>query len=293
MPNVFKFTRVLTFAACFLSCLLWAQTAAQVTTGADPKTALVDKAWELLRDGTKEKGTEHRASAVRALSLLQGERRAVSLAIRALSDSKSEVRTAAATALGEMHATTSIPNLKVALSDKELTVVLAAAHSLINLKDTTPFEVYYAILTGDRKGSGLISGQLAILKDPKKMALLGFREGIGYLPFGDIGYTAVRTMTKDGSAPVRATAAKALADDADPVTQNMLAQEALSDKSELVRIAALEAISKRGDPAAIDKITTALNDPKSSVKYAAAAAILHLDDLYLDDLSRRKRKPRK
>lgn len=288
MANALKVANVLLLTAVVFPPFLNAQVAPQTTAKADSKATLASNAWNLLRDGTKEKGVDHRASAVRALSLLEGDRRAIALATHALSDLKPQVRTAAATALGEMHATSAIPNLKDALSDKELSVVLAAAHSLLTLKDTTPYDTYYAILTGSRKGSGMISDQLGILRDPKKMALLGVREGIGYIPFGDIGYTAVRTVTKDSSAPVRATAAKVLADDPDPVTQNMLAQEAVSDKSELVRIAALEAVAKRGDPSAIEKITDDLHDSKYGVRYAAAAAILHLDEL-----SRRKSKTRK
>ncbi len=288
MASALKAANVLLLAACVFPTFLDAQVTPQPVTKTEPKTTLASKAWDLLRSGTKEKGADHRASAVRALSLLRGEKRAVALATLALSDPNAEVRTAAATALGELRATSAIPSLKDALADKELTVVLAAAHSLLSLKETSSYDAYYAILTGDRKGSGMISGQVAMLKDPKKMALLGLREGIGYIPFGDIGYTAVRTVTKDSSAPVRAAAAKVLADDPDPVTQNMLAQEAVADKSELVRIAALEAVAKRGDSSAIEKIADALNDPKQGVRYAAAAAILHLDDL-----SRRERKARK
>jgi HEAT repeat protein len=281
-----KFTYVLLAVPCVFSCRLTAQSTAPAA--AQSQATLVGKASQLLRDGTKEKGTEHRAAAVRALSLIQGEKWAVALATGALTDSKPEVRKAGATALGEMHATSSIPNLKEALSDRDLTVVLAAAHSLLILKDKSPYDVYYAILTGDRKGGGLISDQLAVLRDPKKMALLGFREGLGYVPFGDMGYTAMRAVTQDSSAPVRAAAARMLADDPDPVTQNMLAQEVVSDKSELVRIGALEAIAKRDDPAAIEKIAAALNDPKYAVRYAAAATILRLNGI-----SRRKKNIRK
>lgn len=288
MASALKVANVFLLAACVFPNFLNAQVTPQPVTKTDPKTTLTSKAWDLLRSGTKEKGADHRASAVRSLSLLRGEKRAVALATLALNDPNAEVRTAAATALGELHATSAIPSLKEALADRELTVVLAAAHSLLSLKETSSYDVYYALLTGDRKVGGMISGQVAILKDPKKMALLGLREGIGYIPFGDIGYTAVRTVTKDSSAPVRAAAAKVLASDPDPVTQNMLAQEAVADKSDLVRIAALEAVAKRGDPSAIEKIADALHDSKYGVRYAAAAAILRLDYL-----SRRKIKTRK
>ena len=55
------------------------------------------------------------------------------MAERALSDRHPKVRAAAARALGPMGFVSSIPKLKVALRDKEPTVVLAAAHSLFLL----------------------------------------------------------------------------------------------------------------------------------------------------------------
>jgi HEAT repeat protein len=55
--------------------------------------------------------------------------------------------------------------------------------------------------------------------------------------------------------------------------------QACSDKSWLVRAAALDAISHRGDPDLISQIEPQLSDEKSAVRYAAAAAIIHLADL--------------
>ena len=249
---------------------------------ADSKTAtserpLKDQAWKLLLDGIKEKSTAKRAIAVRVLSLLKGEARAMTLASRALDDSKYQVRVAAALALGELHATSAIPKLKAALSDEEPVVVLAVAHSLLSMRDTDAYEVYYEILTGERKGSkGLVAGELDTLKDPKKMALLGFQEGIGFVPFAGLGYSAVKTIVKDDNSPVRAAAAKVLGDDSDPTTEEALVQAATTDKSALVRTAALDALGRRGNPAVISRIAPAMADDRDSVKYTAAAVILHL-----------------
>lgn len=238
------------------------------------------QAWDLLLSGIKENSTSKRATAVRVLSLLTGESRAVTLAGHALTDSKAEVRAAAAIALGELHAKSAIPKLEEALSDKEPLVALAAAHSLLTMKDTLAYEVYYEILTGERKGSkGLVGGQLETLKDPKKMALLGFQEGIGFVPFAGMGYTAIRTIVKDDSSPVRAAAAKVLADDPDSATEDALVKAATDEKHELVRIASLDALARRGNPGVIDRIAPALSDDKDSVQYTAAAAIVHLSDI--------------
>jgi HEAT repeat protein len=245
-----------------------------------PSKAVKDQAWDLLRSGIEENSTSKRATAVRVLSLLTGETRAVTLASRALSDTKPPVRVAAAIALGELRAKSAIPKLEEALSDKEPLVVLAAAHSLLTMKDTLAYEVYYEILSGERKGSkGLVAGELDTLKDPKKMALLGFQEGIGFVPFASMGYTAIRTIVKDDSSPVRAAAARVLADDPDSATEDALVTAATGDKHELVRTACLDALARRGDPAVIDRIASALSDEKDTVKYTAAAAVVHLNDV--------------
>jgi HEAT repeat protein len=252
-------------------------TASQAETSSKPPK---DQAWDLLKTGLTEDSTEKRATAVRVLSLLTGETRAMTLACDALDNAKPQVRVAAAIALGELHAKAAIPKLEKALSDKEPVVVLAVAHSLLTMKDATAYQVYYEILTGERKGSkGLLGGELDTLRDPKKMALLGFQEGIGFVPFAGIGYTAIRTIVKDDSSPVRAAAARVLADDRDPDIDDALVQVAIGDKSQLVRTAALDALARRGNPEVIDRITPALSDEKDSVKYTAAAAIVHLSDI--------------
>jgi hypothetical protein len=150
-----------------------------------------DQAWDLLKSGLTEDSTDKRATAVQVLSLLTGETRAMRLACDALGDPKPLVCVAAAFALGELHARSSIPKLEAALSDKEPVVVLAAAHSLLAMKDAAAYQVYYEILTGERQGKkSLVAGELDTLRDPKKMALLGFQEGIGFVPLAGISYTA-------------------------------------------------------------------------------------------------------
>ena len=268
-----KALRLLLFAGCF-SLSAPAQTSTpEATRQPTPK----QHAWNLLRAGVRSPKSDQRATAVRALSLLRGQREAVTMARNALADKNPKVRTTAALALGELHASSAIPKLEEALSDKEVSVVLAAAHALLLLKDPSAYDVYYAIFTGERKGSrGLVSGELDILKDPKKMAMLGVQGGIGFIPFGGIGFTAVQTIMKDDSSPVRAAAALVLAGDPDPKTTDGLAEEAVNDKSELVRTAALDALALRGDPACIGRIEPAMSDAKDSVKYTAAATVARL-----------------
>jgi hypothetical protein len=150
---------------------------------------------------------------------------------------------------------------------------------LLLLKDKSAYGIYYAILVGDKKGSeGLIQGQMERLKDPKQMAQLGFEEGIGFVPFGGMGYEAYRQIMKKDSSPIRAAAARFLARDPDPVSQDALVQAALTDKNESVRQAALDALAERGDPRCVERLMKNLSDEKDAVRYRTAATIIHLSD---------------
>lgn len=257
------------------------------------RPSLKDRSWELLRAGLQSQNPEKRTLAVRVLSLLKDQPEAIKPAEDALRDQKPEVRAAAATALGAMNAATSVPQLKDALSDPDPSVVLAAAHSLLILKDKQAYDIYFAVLTGERKsGQGLIAEQTAIFKDPRKMAEFGFEEGIGFIPFASIGYNAIKTLMKDDSSPVRAAAAKVLAEDPDSRSGQALLEAAMGDKSALVRAAALDAIATRGDPSFIDRLEPALSDDKDSVQYTAAAAIVHLSAIAEDKKQVQPGKPK-
>ena len=234
------------------------------------------KAWGILQNAAAEQSADKRAKAVRVLGLIVRDPKATAMAERALEDEKADVRAAAATALGEMDAKGSIPKLRKALSDKEPKVVLAAARSLVQLKDdTSAYEVFYAVLTGHQKtGEGLVTSQLQSLQNPRKLAELG----VGLIPFGGAGIFAFNALTKDDVSPVRAAAARALAKDPDPQTTMALVQ-AVSDKSWRVREGALEGIAKRADPALLKNIQGAMSDEKDIVSYTACAAIIRLTNL--------------
>ena len=237
-----------------------------------PKTPK-QKAWHILNTACTGDKTSRRALAIRVLGLLPNDAKALKLADEALEDDKPEVRSAAAAALGDMKSRPSIAKLRAALDDNDPSVVLAAA---LLMHDDSAYEVYYEVLTGQRKASkGLIASQTSVLKDPKKMAQLGFEEGIGFIPFAGIGWKTIKVIRKDDSSPVRAAAAKVLAKDPDPAATKALA-DAVGDKSWLVRAAALEALAKRGDPSVLDTVQLYLSDEKNAVKYTAAAAVLRL-----------------
>lgn len=236
------------------------------------------EAWNLLEAGVSSHSTDQRVNAVQALGLIVHNHRAAEMAEKALRDDKSAVRAAAATALGQIHLRSSIPALRSVLSDKESSVALAAAHSLVALDDNSGYEIYYEILTGERKsGEGIIAQQLKMLQNPKKLTELGIETGLGFVPFGGIGLSAVKVLTSSDTSLVRAAAAQMLAHDPDSRTRKALLKATL-DKSWIVRQAAVKAIGQRDDPALLEAVSPAMNDERDEVRYAAAAVVIRLGD---------------
>lgn len=233
------------------------------------------KAWEILQNGAKEKDRGKRSKAILALGLLPPRPEVVEGAESALTDGEAQVRAAAALALGEMRSAKSMPKLLKAAEDEKISVALAAARSLVLLKNNIGYEVYYEVLTGERKGGGMIGQQLDELKDPMKAAEFAFEQGIGFVPFAAPGYEAIQMLRKKDPSPVRAAAARALADDPDPISTKALLVGS-KDKNTIVRVAVMKAIAMRGDSSLINAATEGMDDAKDEVRFAAAAATLRL-----------------
>jgi HEAT repeat protein len=237
--------------------------------------------WTILEAGVGEKNTGKRLAAIRVLGLITDDPHAADLAEKALKDKDSAVRAAAATALGLMHASGADVSLKLALNDKNLSVVMAAAHALHLLNDPACYEVYYAVYTGERKNNtGMVAQEMQILHDPKQLAMMGFDEGIGYVPFAGIPWEAFQTIMKDRKSGTAAKAAliASLAPDPDAHTGRLLVNVS-HNKNWVLRVAALDAIAKRGDPALLPSIEDLLSDSKREVRYTAAATVVRLNDI--------------
>jgi HEAT repeat protein len=249
------------------------------------------KAWSMFEAAAKSRSATERATGIRALGLLRNNAHARDLAEAALDDPRPEVRAAAATALGQMQATESIAKLHKLLKDRRIAVVMAAAHSLHDLKDTaTANAIYLDILTGERKGDGLIAEQMDTLHNPKELARIGIETGIGYVPFAGIGWDAWRYTHKKNPHPARAVAATLLAQDPDPATGRALVKAALHDKDWIVRSAAVESIAQRGDPSLGERIELCLYDSNVHVRYTAAAAVISLAALGRKDVRKETEK---
>ncbi len=248
-----------------------------------------ENAWSVLNDGLANKAYEKRVRAVRVLGELTGDKKAQEAATTALEDDRAEVRGAAAQALGDMGDKNAIPQLAEMINDTEPSVILAAAHSLIMLGDNRGYNVFYAVLTGERKtGTSLTDEQKKMLKDPKKMAGLGFEVGMGFVPFGGMAVSGFKLLTKDDTSPVLAAAALTLAKDPDPKSGQALATAAALQEKWLVRAAAFDAIAKRGDPSLLHVAVDGLQDKQEEVEYSAAGAVLRLTDIEAGRAAHRK-----
>jgi len=251
-----------------------------VLNGSSGAQIVSNSAWPMLEAGLQQKKAAQRVAAVRVLGFIPNDPHAVELAEKALQDKNTVVRAAAATALGLMHASAADTELKQALKDKNLAVVMAAAHALSLLNDPACYDVYYAVYTGARKNDqGMIAQEMKVLRDPKQLAEMGVDEGFGYVPFAGMGWEAYQTIMKDkkDGAAAKAALVTDLAKDPEPRTGKLLLTVS-QNRTWVLRVAALQAIAKRGDPVLLSGIEPRLSDSKREVRYAAAAAVIRLED---------------
>lgn len=243
----------------------------------------VESAWSMLQQGILNKSDSRRAKAILALGLIRHNLRAEAMAEHALEDQSDTVKIAAATALGQIGLASAKPKLRKLLKDDNLPVVLAAANALYELKDPAAYRVYLDLLTGERKGPSLVKSQLRQLKKRGEIERLAFETGIGFVPYGSIGYEVWQHIMKNRSMPLLILSTQRLAKDPDPKSGDALAGACLN-KNWQVRAAAVSAIAKRGDPVLLGALVPLLTDPNDIVRYDTAAAIVHLAEI--------KRQPR-
>ena len=262
-------------AALFASLALAAVAAAQTQT---PQQL----AWSILQAAATGTNTQQRVSAVTALAMINADPKAVTMAKQALQDQNADVRAAAAATLGTLKARSSIVALQNALKDSDPAVIMSAAKSLVEMSNEDGFDTYYAVATGQQKsGQGLVASQEKKLNElvhnPKDLAETAFEQGIGYVPFGGIGFGAFKAIHDSGqnAIVVKATAYKMLAKDPDPKSGKALVA-ATADQQWPVRVAAYDALAKRGDRSLLPEISNGLTDQQEEVKLTAAAAIAQL-----------------
>ncbi|MBV8894925.1 MAG: HEAT repeat domain-containing protein [Acidobacteriaceae bacterium] len=120
-----------------------------------------------------------------------------------------------------------------------------------------------------------MKSELDTLKDKRQLEELMLQAGIGFVPFGGMGWEAWKTLTHDDASLIRAAAAEKLTADADPKTTAALGR-ACSDSKWRVRMAVVEAIAKRDDPKLVFSVGPLLYDSNDDVRFEAAATVIRL-----------------
>jgi HEAT repeat protein len=237
-------------------------------------------AWETLASGFDSGDADHRKEAIAACSTLGAMPRAVQM-VRAklLNDKNTLVRQSAADALGNMGSRDAIPDLQVALDDKQPEVFISAAKALWKLGErSTAMEIFEQILAGERKDQPnklqqAIRDAKHKLK-PEQLALIGASVVAG--PAGPAVGAAKEVLELRGGPSGRAAVAEYLAEDSEPYTLSLL-EWALGDRNWQVRSEAAKALGERGNRNTVSKLQPLLSDGRHTVRYTAAASILRLE----------------
>jgi len=247
---------------------------------ADDSTTVAD-AWKLIAEGTSDKTMRKRIPALLALGGA-GDRPEVQRILEmALGDSHSDVRRAAASALGKARVRGAIPRLQKALDDPSPGVRVAAARSLWEMKDYSGSTLFERIAMHQAlpEEKGLREEWHRAVKkvdDPSYVFVMGMQEGAGMLlgPYS-FAIPVYRYLSTDRAAPSRAAAATLLGElHTDPAVQAL--EMALVDDQAVVRAAAAIALGKSERPAEIVQLGPLLHDHRAVVRLSAAAAIARL-----------------
>jgi HEAT repeat protein len=249
--------------------LLAAELAVESGHGQIMRGILVPRLLRVLRD-EKNRARQHaawlylaqrkdrvREAAMEALVAIGAP--AVPGLLRALGDAETDVRKAAAEALGKIGDATAVPGLLHALRDAESWVRQAAAKALVQIGDATA-----------------VPGLLHVLRDAERWVREAAAKAL--VQIGDA--TAVPGLLhalRNAAWWVRQAAAAALGEIGDAAAvPGLLA--ALGDAEANVRQAAAAALGEIGDAAAVPGLLAALGDADWRVSWAAAAALGEIGD---------------
>jgi len=248
-----------------------------------PKADSPADPWAILMQGATSGKFRDRSDAISALTILDRNRRAISVISEALRDKEETIRVLAAVSLGDMKAHSAIPQLRDAMdNDKSPQVSFAAAQALWKMDDRAGRDVFYEVLDGERKVKpSLLKSKMhearMEMHDPKALALIGVNEASGAFlgPFS-MGVSMVEEYAKNNGTSIQALCAQLLALDDTRETVDELTY-ALGDKNWTVRAAAARSLAKLGVRAALPQLKDMMAEDKSQpARFAAAAAVIRL-----------------
>ena len=240
----------------------------------------LDDAWSMLNAAVVSKHIDLRIQALAALGTLGANPVGIKDIAAAMNDKDLDVRTAAVLAAGETNDRNLTSNLRAMLDDKEPQVAFAAALTLWKMKDRSGEDILVAVVDGDRSAtptiaSGTRQNLNRSLRHPAGIARMAGMQGAAMLlgPFG-FGITAYEYMHKNGGDAGRVTAIEQLSQQKNGSIRLTLIG-ALGDKDVAVRAAAAKALGSYHERAASDALFPLFLDPKTPVRFTAAAAYIN------------------
>jgi HEAT repeat protein len=182
-----------------------------------------------------------------------------------MNDPESSVRAAAAHALGVLKTKEAVPALTAMLSDAAVEAAVAAANALAALADPAALDALINVVKASATPPPLYdaaANALAKIKDPRAVPIL---------------VTLLESSPKDS---VRWGSADALGELGNRAAAAVkpLATVALKDQNPQIREAALAALSKIGDPSALDTLVDALSDKEKRVADQALRSLTQVAD---------------
>jgi HEAT repeat protein len=266
----------------FLACALFAAVPAPAQNSPAQDRAA---AWKLLDESLRDGYYEQRQQALAALATVGNpDPEVVKHVLAALQDKEPLVRCQAALALGDLKATSAIPDLKRALDDTP-EVSFAAAKALTAMGDVSGRDILIAVLSGQRKDTpGMWTNAMrearTRLHHPEGLFLMGSEDAVGAM-FGpaSMAIPAIKDTTdlQGKGAPGRAAAVAYLARYPDAYAVDLL-EWALKDDNRFVRLEAAKDLGDRGDAGSIPKLEALWLDKENVVRDMAAASILRILD---------------
>lgn len=246
-------------------------------------TTTAERAHLILDDALKARNPDTRKVAVQALGLIGSREPYLSQLKAMMQDKDIQVRIAVVGSLLDLKDKDTVPNLQMMLSDTVPEVRFTAAKALWTLNDAQGRDALIAILAGDRPAtSGFFTTQgrdlVRVFYAPTTAIpfLVSRTIGFAHVAGLGLGVASLEGLLSDPNISARAAAALLLSTDRDPKVL-LAMREALADKDETVRAAAVHAIALRDDPTLEADLLPFLDDKTDAVSTRAAAGCLRLE----------------
>jgi HEAT repeat protein len=246
------------------------------------RSSEIEAAREVLRAGFDSKDSAVRMQAIVAAGMVGRSQLALRRVEAALEDKDVTVRIAAAGTLADLKSYQSRPLLRKALSDNVPEVAFAAAKSLYAMHDAAGKRALIEILDKEKAPESNPVRREARnvfekFHSPGSAAMFIVRQGLGYVPLPGVGegFSALMEIVNDPNLSPRASVVLLLGKEKDSEARRIL-ENGLKDKDWSVRACAAQIIAQTARMDLVELLPPLFDDKDDKVRFRAAGAYLHL-----------------